>query len=82
MGHTVALLGTVGRLGTFRAPYKNIWGFGDAVSAFLTTRPHFLFLEDMYGGIFTSRAWPQFLSSPPIPGGLLVAGHKPDGVHI
>lgn len=38
MGHTVALLGTVGSLGTFfvfRAPYKNIWGFNDAGSAFL-----------------------------------------------
>lgn len=33
----------------FQPPYKNIWGLIDADSAFLTSSPHFLFLESPCG---------------------------------
>lgn len=57
-GHTAALFGLVGSFGRvyffifffcFQNPYKNIWGLIDADSAFLTSSPHFLFLESPCG---------------------------------
>lgn len=73
----LGLWGVLGKfffpLSTTPHPYKNIWGFSDADSTFLTSSPHFLFLECMCGHVSSLISHRQFLSSPCCPSGPIPA---------
>lgn len=76
----LGLWGVFGEFFCFQPPYKNIWGFSDADSAFLTSSLHFLFLKYMCGGVFfPSSVTDSFSVALAAPlGPLLLTLRRPD----